>query len=222
MARLAVALSKSSLLRLQGDLEFLRAGSELLEQKREFLSEALRTFAREARAGRERVEERLADAYEAVAEAHAALGERGLDALALAADPIGAVEVRERSLMGVIVPVAQLAGAAGEGKSESSTGAPDRAALRSGPGGPGLAAGVASARLRALLPELAALAELETSCSKLARELARTRRKQNALEQVHIPAHVETIRFLAEQLEEREREALFQLKRVTALREGTS
>jgi len=221
MARLAVAMSKSSLLRLQGDLEFLRAGRELLDQKREFLSEALRTFAREARSARERVEERLAEAYEALAEAHAALGERGLDALALAADPVGAVEVKERSLMGVIVPVAQLAGAAGEGGAEANDG-PDGAHLRAGPGGPGLAAGVAAARLRALLPELAALAELETSCSKLARELARTRRKLNALEQVHIPAHVETIRFLAEQLEEREREALFQLKRVTALREGTS
>jgi len=220
MTRLAVAMSKSSLLRLQGDLDFLRAGRELLDQKREFLSEALRTFAHEARAARERVEERLTEAYDAVAEAHAALGERGLDALALAADPVGAVEVKERSLMGVIVPVAQLAEAVGEGDAEAREGALDGTALRAGPGGPGLAAGVAAARLRALLPELAALAELETSCSKLARELARTRRKLNALEQVHIPAHVETIRFLAEQLEEREREALFQLKRVKALAGG--
>jgi len=222
MARLAVAMSKSSLLRLQADLDFLRAGRELLEQKREFLSEALRTFAREARAARERVEARLAEAYDAVAEAHAALGEAGLDALALAADSVGPVAVRERSLMGVIVPVAQLAGGAAEGGAGPTADALERAALRAGPDGPGLAAGVAAARLRALLPELAALAELETSCSRLARELARTRRKLNALEQVHIPAHVETIRFLAEQLEEREREALFQLKRVTALREGTS
>jgi V/A-type H+-transporting ATPase subunit D len=218
MARLAVALSKSSLLRLQGDLEFLRAGRELLEQKREFLAEALRTFAREARAARERVEAGLGEAYEAVAEAHAALGETGLDALALAADPVGPVVVRERSLMGVIVPVAQLAGAPPE-DGTGDDGLADGAALRAGPGGRGLAAGVAAGRLRALLPELAALAELETSCSKLARELARTRRKLNALEQVHIPAHVETVRFLAEQLEEREREALFQLKRVTALRD---
>jgi V/A-type H+-transporting ATPase subunit D len=221
MARLAVAMSKSSLLRLQGDLDFLRAGRDLLEQKREFLSEALRTFAREARAARERVEARLADAYEAVAEAHAALGEAGLDALALAAGPVGPVVVRERSLMGVIVPVARIAGSAPEGGTGTGAGALDGAALRAGPGGPGLAAGVAAARLRALLPDLAALAELETSCSKLARELARTRRKLNALEQVHIPAHEETIRFLAEQLEEREREALFQLKRVTALRGAT-
>ena len=223
MARLAVAMSKSSLLRLRSDLEFLRAGRELLEQKREFLSEALRTFAREAGAARERLEEGLAAAYEALAEAHAALGEVGLDALALAAAPVGRVTVRERSLMGVIVPVAQLADPAPVEQAAQDAATPEvpseAGALRAGPDGPGLAAGVAAAGLRALLPELAALAELETSCSRLARELSRTRRKLNAHEQVHIPTHVETIRFLAEQLEEREREALFQLKRVQALAE---
>jgi vacuolar-type H+-ATPase subunit D/Vma8 len=38
---------------------------------------------------------------------------------------------------------------------------------------------------------------------------------------VHIPAHRETIRFIADQLEEREREQLFQLKRVRELEEDS-
>ena len=44
MRRLAVPVTKNNLLRLRGDLVFLRAGRELLDQKREFLSDALLTF----------------------------------------------------------------------------------------------------------------------------------------------------------------------------------
>jgi V/A-type H+/Na+-transporting ATPase subunit D len=191
------------------------------EEKREFLSGALRTFSREARAVRTQLEERLGEAYEALAEAHGALSEAELDALALAAEPVGRLSLRERSLMGVVVPVAQWADeTAAPDPAAPPEGAREATALRAGPGGPGLAASLAASRLRVLLPELTGLAELEVSCRRLARELVRTRRKLNALEQVHIPAHVETIRFLGEQLEEREREALFQLKRVSALREG--
>ncbi|MDJ0865756.1 MAG: V-type ATP synthase subunit D [Myxococcota bacterium] len=209
MPRLPVPVSKSTLLRLRADLGFLRAGRDILDQKREFLSEALVTFAREARAARARVEEALAEAWEAYAEAQAALGEAGLDRLALAADPVPPIAVRERSLMGVVVPVVE----AGDGVSEGS--------LCGAIGEVGSAAAPAAARLRALLPRLLELAELEASCRRVAREVVRTRRKLNALEQVHLPAHQETLRFVEDQLEERERESLFQLKRVTSLREDS-
>lgn len=205
MKRLALPAIKSNLLRLRADLEFLEAGAELLEQKRQFLTEALVTFERDAEALRARVEAELAEAYELLAEALAALGEPGMRRLALAAQPLAPGAVHERSLMGVVVPM--------------FAAAPEPAApLPAAPGEAGAAADPLAERLRALAPPLAELAALEGACGRLARELLRTRRKLNALESVHIPAHRETIRFIADQLEEREREALFQLKRVQAWR----
>jgi V/A-type H+-transporting ATPase subunit D len=206
-----VSATKSALLRLRSDLEFLEAGRELLDQKREFLSEALVTFDRDASALRARLEAELREIFEELAEAHAALGDEGLRRLALAAAPLRPPEVRARSLMGVAVPLVQ----------PPAEGAPDAGrALAAAPGEGTGAAGAVARRLRRLAQPLAELAGLESCCLRLAGELVRTRRKVNALEVVHIPNHRETIRFIAERLEEREREALFQLKRVKALAEG--
>ena len=211
MSRIAVPATKSALLRLRADLEFLEAGRELLDQKREFLNEALLTFDRDASALRERLEGELREISDALAEAHAALGDAGLQRLALAAAPVEPPPVRERSLMGVAVPLverrAETAGDAG-------------AVLGAAPGEAGAAAGQVARRIRRLVEPLLELGALESCCVRLAAELARTRRKLNALEVVHIPSHRETIRFIADRLEEREREALFQLKRVKALAGG--
>lgn len=211
MSRIPVPSTKSALLRLRSDLEFLEAGRELLDQKREFLSEALQSFDRDAAALRENLETELHRAFEELAEAHAALGDDGLRRLALAATPLRAPEVRERSLMGVAVPMV-LPRAGGD--------AVDGAALAAAPGEAGAAAWRVARLLRDLAGPLAELGALEACCLRLARELVRTRRKLKALEVVHIPNHRETIRFIADHLEEREREALFQLKRVKALAGG--
>jgi V/A-type H+-transporting ATPase subunit D len=197
--------TKSNLLRLREELEFLEAGRELLDQKREFLSEALLGFEAEAVQLRQRLEERLAALYEQVADAQGVLGEAALESLAWASVPIEPFEARQRSLMGVVIPVVQHPSAP-EGQPASG--------LRAAAGEDGVAAEAAAAGLRALVPSLAELAELETSCLRLAADLLRTRRKLNALEAIHIPAHRETVRFIADQLEEREREALFQLRRL--------
>jgi len=214
MTRLAMPVTKSNLLRLRGDLLFLRAGRDLLDQKREFLSDALSTFERDAQRLRANAESKLAAAYELLAEAHAAHGADGLASLALGADPLAPIDVRERSLMGVVVPMVRPTAESSDSDAPSG--------LRAAAGASGLAADAAAAALRAILPALLELAELESSCLRLAHELQAVRRKLNALEVVHIPAHRETIRFIADQLEEREREQLFQLKRIRALEESAS
>ena len=211
MSRIAVPATKSALLRLRADLEFLEAGRELLDQKREFLSEALLTFDRDASALRERLEGELRAISGALAEAHAALGDAGLQRLALAAAPLEPPPVRERSLMGVAVPLVEPPGEA--------AGTAD-AALATAPGEAGAAAAQVARGIRRLAGPLLEHGALESCCVRLAAELVRTRRKLNALEVVHIPSHRETIRFIADRLEEREREALFQLKRVKALAGG--
>ena len=63
------------------------------------------------------------------------------------------------------------------------------------------------------LKKLAKLAELEVSLIRLATELKKTQRRANALHHLFIPQYTETITYLENTLEEKERQELFQLKR---------
>ena len=64
------------------------------------------------------------------------------------------------------------------------------------------------------LRQLVALAEVEIAFHRLAAELRKTQKRVNALQNLLIPQYRETVRFLESSLEEKEREALFQLKRL--------
>jgi V/A-type H+-transporting ATPase subunit D len=60
------------------------------------------------------------------------------------------------------------------------------------------------------------LAEIETTLWRLATELKRVQRRFNALDNLLIPQHEETVKYIEHTLEEKEREILFQMKRVKA------
>ena len=65
-----------------------------------------------------------------------------------------------------------------------------------------------------VLPLLIQLSETEKTCSLLADEIQKTRRRVNALEYVMIPQFEETIRYITMKLEENERGALTRLMKV--------
>ena len=58
------------------------------------------------------------------------------------------------------------------------------------------------------------LAQIEITLYRLANELKKTQRRANALSNIFIPEYRDTIKYLEDSLEEKEREELFQLKRV--------
>lgn len=62
-----------------------------------------------------------------------------------------------------------------------------------------------------LLPQLIELAEVEKTCSLLAEEIEKTRRRVNALEYVMIPEMQESIRYITMKLEENDRASLVRL-----------
>jgi len=207
MRRTDVPATKSNLLRLREHLEFVRAGHELLEQKREVLLEELLDVHREAGALRRATEAALAAAYRSLAQALLAGGRALLEREALAEEGTQRLRARERSVMGVVVPLLELE-VGGAGGPAAAPGWSPPAAARVG------------RQVRALLPGLARLAEIEVSCLRLGTELRATQRKVNALENVFIPEYRDTIHFIEGSLDEREREALFQRKRVKARQTG--
>ncbi len=203
MRRTNIAATKSTLLQLKQHFTFVQSAHELLDEKREVLLEELIDTYRDAGQLRRDLEARLTALYAAV---RAALlgGGRPLveqEALAFAGDQ--RLRLRERSIMGVIVPLLD-------------SDVDELTSPATAPGWTHPAATQARRAVRELLPALVRLAEIEVSCRRLAAELQKTKRKVNALENIFIPEYRDTIHFIEGALEEKEREALFQLKRLKA------
>ena len=208
MRRTDIAATKSNLLRLKEQFSFVQAGHGLLDQKREVLLEDLVDIHREAGHLWQQLVVDLAAVYDVLRTALLAQGRRPLEEEALAPPAPVRLRLRERSVMGVIVPLLELGN---DVQAEPVT----------APGwGPAGAAEVRQ-RVRELLPALARLAEVEVSCRRLAAELQKTQRKVNALESIFIPEYRDTIHFIEASLEEKEREALFQLKRLKGRRQAS-
>lgn len=60
---------------------------------------------------------------------------------------------------------------------------------------------------------IAELAEIEVGLFRLIAEIKKTLKRLNALENIYIPLYESTVKYMEENLEEKEREFLFQLKR---------
>jgi V/A-type H+/Na+-transporting ATPase subunit D len=205
MRRTDIPPTKSNLLRLREHFGFVKSGHELLDQKREVLLEALMDIYREAGELRRTLEADLAKLYAGLQAALLAAGRPILETEATADAGVHQLRGRERSVMGAIIPLLEL---------ESV----DRAGPTAAPGWTPPAADHTRGRVRRLLPSLVRLAEIEVSCRRLATELQKTQRKVNALENIFIPEYRDTIHFIEGSLEEKEREALFQMKRLKGRR----
>jgi V/A-type H+/Na+-transporting ATPase subunit D len=67
-------------------------------------------------------------------------------------------------------------------------------------------------RFTEALDAVARLAEIENAVARLAYEVRRTQRRVNALEKIFIPDYKETVTYIQDVLEEREREQLVVMK----------
>ncbi len=193
-----VSATKSNLIRLKEELRFAREGKDLLTQKREVLVMELLRLEDDAHQAREELNRLLVEAYGAFANAAMLEGSDALERLALGIPESPAAEIRERSLMGVIIPIV-------------------RAAPRPWHPTYGLAGGSAETdRAVRLFVEIEhklwEVAEIETAIHRLAVETRKTLRRERALESYFIPRAQADIKYIEESLEEKERENLFFLK----------
>jgi V/A-type H+-transporting ATPase subunit D len=201
MRRPEIAATKSNLLRLKERFGFVQSGHDLLDQKREVLVEELLEMYRDARQLRHEMVTALAALYRSVRAGLLAGGRVAFETEALAATGPQRLRARERSVMGVIIPLLELDAAPLDGP-------------HTAPGWAPVATAQTRRRVRDLLPALVRLAEIEVACRRLAAELQKTQRKVNALEHIFIPDYRDTIRFIEGALEEKEREGLFHMKRL--------
>jgi V/A-type H+-transporting ATPase subunit D len=133
-----------------------------------------------------------------------ALGRDQVARAALASPPSAKIGVQERSLFGVVLPLLSW---------EPGEESPPWGLL-----GTSMELDLAREKFLMAMRHLIELAELEIAFQRLAVELRKTQKRVNALQNLLIPQYRETVTFMEGGLEEREREALFQLKRMQARR----
>jgi V/A-type H+/Na+-transporting ATPase subunit D len=198
MARLKISPTRSNLLMVRQRLSLAREGHDLLNRKRDVLmSEILRTID-DAQAVQNEVDAQFAKAYEMLQEAKAVMGTERVRRAALMQDEELGIQVTPRSVMGVVVPSI---------RSENVERQPTY-----GFGDTSVLLDQARMEWAQALSMLGRLSEMVTSVSRMAFELRKTQRRVNALEEVHIPSYEDTLKYIEETLEEKDREELSQLK----------
>lgn len=193
-----LAPTQGNLVKLTRSMEMAQSGHDLLEQKRQVLMMELVRFIDSARVIQEDVARIFAEAYETLQKANISLGIDVVEDISESVPLTTDITVRLRSVMGVEIPdVDPLNGDTVPSYSfHGSSGAMD----------------AAYASFRKVMVLLAQLAEVETSVYRLAVQIRKTHRRVNALEKVVIPSNKADIRFIADVLEEGEREDFTRMK----------
>lgn len=193
-----LAPTQGNLVKLTRSMEMAQSGHDLLEQKRQVLMMELVRFIDSARTLQQDVATIFDEAYTALQKANISLGIDVVEDISESVPLTTDITVRLRSVMGVEIPdVDPLSGETIPSYSfHGSSGAMD----------------AAYASFRKVMVLLAQLAEVETSVYRLAVQIRKTHRRVNALEKVVIPSNQEDIRFIADVLEEGEREDFTRMK----------
>jgi V/A-type H+-transporting ATPase subunit D len=195
-----VAPTKTNLIRLRDELKFARMGHELLDQKRNILVLELLNLVDQAVEYEEKVDAALAKAYAGLEDAVMAMGKLKVGGLAGAIDVSADISLRQRRVMGVVLPVVQ---------TEFS----DRGPYYS-PMDTSASIDEAVAAFREALGLLGRMAELKVSVVRLSREVRKTMRKVNALEKIAIPELDDSLHYIQNRLEESERDMFVLMKMV--------
>jgi V/A-type H+-transporting ATPase subunit D len=200
MAKLDVPPTKSQYLELRRSLSFAEDGFELLEQKRTILTIELMGHLDAVRRMEKELDPLLASAFAALKEASLVSGSETLERQSFAAQVGHDVTVTSRPLMGLALPRLETTYAVVQPRlgTMGSSARTDEVILR----------------FAEVLKLVGQLAELQNLIVRLARELRKTQRRVNALSKQFIPAYRETIQYISESLEERERESIVIMKMI--------
>ena len=201
--------TRSALLRLNRRVLLAERGHRLLKEKRDVLVIEFFSIFEDQKYLRRKINEDLKDAFKDYMKLR--IVDRDIENLAtvLPKTQSPEIEIKRKNIMGVNVPLINLK----KGKRNllergynlytSSTLLDD-----------------VYDKFGEILEEIVRLGEIERSVKLLAREIEKTKRRVNALEYIIIPALEEKRRFIQFQLDEREREDFFRMKRVKSLMES--
>ena len=204
MAVLNVNPTRMELTNLKRKLTTARRGHKLLKDKRDELMRRFLELVRENKSLRVEVENEIKKANVAMETARSTMSDKALDVALMLPTQEMSLEVTEKNVMSVMIPVFDVKFRTADENDIYSYGF----ALT-----PGELDDAVNAYSDAM-PKLLKLAEIEKSCQLMASEIEKTRRRVNALEHVMIPQYEETIRLITMKLDENERSTTTRLMKV--------
>ena len=190
-----VNATRMELTRLKGKLITATRGHKLLKDKRDELMREFLDLVRKNKALREKVEEDLKNANKNFVIARSTMSDETVRVAFMAPKQELTVEVSTSNVMSVNIP-----------QFETKTRTSDEGDIYSyGFAFTSSDLDTAVLSLSSIQKDLITLAEVEKSCSLMAAEIEKTRRRVNALEYVKIPNYKETIKYIKMKLDENER-----------------
>ena len=199
MNRLRTAPTKSALLNLRKQVDFLEGGHALLERKRELLTRLVYQHIKEYQQKKRTAHEALRVAYRWLSIAQLRMGDRNIVQASLGASSSTSMKVLPRRSIGIQYPSVEA-----EVVSPRPVGL-----LGTDPSFDEARKAFAHAAVR-----LAELAAVEMALYRLISEQRKAQKRVNALKYNIIPSYKKVIKQIAEALEEEERGTLFQIKRL--------
>lgn len=189
---------------LKRKLVTARRGHKLLKDKRDELMRRFLDLVRENKKLRIEVEEGIKQANAAMSVACCVMSDKALDVALMLPTQEMSLEVGEKNVMSVMIPVFDVRFKTADENDIYSYGFAETSGDLD----------TAVKALSDIMPKMIRLAEIEKSCRLMADEIEKTRRRVNALEHVMIPQYEETIKYISMKLDENERSTTTRLMKV--------
>lgn len=204
MARLNVNPTRMELSKLKKKLVSAQRGHKLLKDKRDELMRQFMGLIKENRQLRTEVEAAISEAGKYMAVAGSVMQKEVLETALMMPKQEVELEVGEKNVMSVYIPVFSPKFKTGDSSDVYSYGTAFTSTDLDG----------AVSALSEVFPKMIRLAEIEKACQLMADEIEKTRRRVNALEHVIIPETQENIRYITMKLDENERSTQVRLMKV--------
>jgi len=202
-----VSATKIELLKFKKSSQVATMVQKILDDKRKVLLKNIEEMIEKASKTRGGIWEPLQDIYKSVNEAYLSLGTGTVDSVAESTPAVMQVDVHVRRVVDVTIPALTIT-------------EKDTKLMPYGFADTNSSIDRAAKQIKELLPQITKAAEYENSIFSLAKALEKTQKLLNALENVIIPQYQQNIRFIAQALEEKEREEFAKLKKVKAKMES--
>lgn len=197
--------TKANLMNAKKSLELAKLGYDLMDRKRNILIREMMLLIDKAGEVQQKIDSTYSQAYAALQKANITLGM--CEEFAGATPIDDGLKIDYRSVMGVELPTVQLDASELE--------------LRYGWTDTNSQLDEAYLRFDEVKKLTARLAEVESSVYKLANAIKKTQKRANALSNIIIPQFQETIKYITEALEEKEREDFSRLKVIKKQKENS-
>ncbi|MBQ0111187.1 MAG: V-type ATP synthase subunit D [Oscillospiraceae bacterium] len=191
-----IAPTKGNLISLKNSLSLAQNGYELMDRKRNILVRETMELIDSAKEIQSLIVDAYIIAYDALQKANIDLG--AVDELALSCQVDDSLKISNRSVMGVVIPKAEIAD-----RNQSN---------RFGYCGTSESLDIAVQKFNEVKRLTVRLAEIESSIYRLAAAIRKTQKRANALKNIVIPRFMKQVSDIAEVLDEREREEFSRLK----------